>query len=147
VGSSYGKEESLLNNHTWRMLETHPSGAGVDPSALVECIQRCFDCAHTCTACADACLSEGNVQMLGRCIRLNLDCADICNATGKVSSRQTAFDAGMVRTALEACARACRVCGDECEQHALDMEHCRVCAEACRRCESACNNLLASVGS
>ena len=83
--------------------------------------------------------------MLTRCIRLNRDCAEVWEATGKTLSRQTAFDAEMARAALEACARACGICGDECERHADHHEHCRVCAEACRRCESTCNDVLAAL--
>ena len=87
------------------------------------------------------------MQMLARCIRLDLDCADVCDATGKILSRQTAFEPQMARAALDACAQACRLCGEECEQHAEHgMEQCRICAEACRRCESACNNLLSAIG-
>ena len=78
--------------------------------------------------------------MLARCIRLDLDCTNVCDATGKILSRQTAFEVQMAQAALEACARVCRLCSEECEQHAEHgMEHCRICAEACRRCESACN--------
>lgn len=80
--------------------------------------------------------------MLNRCIRLDLDCADICDATGRIVSRQTATEPQLVRAVLEACATACKLCGDECDQHGQHgMEHCRVCAEACRRCEQACNEL------
>src|SRR5215210_3758151 len=58
------------------MVQTNPSQAPADESTLAECIEACFDCAQACTACADACIGEGDVQMLGRCIRLDLDCAD-----------------------------------------------------------------------
>ena|ERR671916_481763 len=76
----------------------------------------------------------------------NLDCADVCGATGRILSRQTAFEPQLVRATLQACAEACQVCGDECEQHGQHgMEHCRVCAEACRRCEQACNNVLSAL--
>ncbi|MDP8973903.1 MAG: four-helix bundle copper-binding protein [Actinomycetota bacterium] len=132
-------------SYAQRMLETSPSGDGVDAAALAECIEACFDCAQACTACADACLGEENVQNMVRCIRLDLDCAEVCDATGRTLSRQTAFEPEMARAILEACARACRLCGDECEQHAEHMEHCRVCAEACRRCEQACNNVLSAI--
>ena len=135
-----------MSNHTRRMLETHSNGAAVDPNTLVEFIQACFDCEQSCTACADACIGEGDVQMLARCIRLCLDCADVCDATGKIMSRQTAFEAQRARAALEACTRACRICRDECEQHADYHEHCRVCAAVCRHCKSACNNALSAVG-
>ena len=77
------------------------------------------------------------------------DHVDYCvrEATGRILSRQTAFEPQLVRMALQACAQACQLCGDECEQHAQHgMEHCRACAEACRRCESACNNLLSAIG-
>jgi len=84
--------------------------------------------------------------MLARCIRLDLDCAEVCGATGRILSRQTATDSQMLRVALEACAQACHLCGEECEQHAEHMEHCRICANVCRRCESACNNLVSAMG-
>jgi hypothetical protein len=128
--------------HAPQMLETHPSSAAVDASMLVECIEACYDCAQSCTACADACLGEEDPKSLARCIRLNLDCADICDTTGRIVSRQTAFESEVARAALQACAEACRVCGGECEKHASHHEHCRVCAEACRRCEEACKAVL-----
>ena len=132
--------------HARQMVETNPSSPVVDAGTLVECIEACFDCAQACSACADACLGEQNPQMLNRCIRLDLDCADVCDATGKILSRQTAFEPVVARATLQACAEACRVCGDECEQHVQHgMEHCRVCAEACRRCEQACNNVLSAI--
>lgn len=125
-----------------QMIETHPASTPLDAQKLQECIEACFDCVQSCTSCADACLGEDDPRSLTRCIRLDLDCADLCDATGRMLSRQTAFDPAMARTALEACAEACRLCAGECEQHAGHHEHCRVCAEACRRCESSCNELL-----
>jgi hypothetical protein len=127
-----------------QMIQSSPSQA-MGGAALAECIRACFDCAQACTACADACLGEQDPRPLARCIRLNLDCADVCDATGRIVSRQTAFDAQMVRATLQACATACRLCGDECERHAAHMEHCRVCAEACRQCEKACDTLLGTL--
>ena len=127
-----------------QMLETSPNQPQFERETLVRCIEACFDCGQACTACADACLGEESVKELTRCIRLNLDCADACETTGRTLSRQFASDAQFVQSLLEACARACRSCGDECERHAreMNMEHCRVCAEACRRCEQACKELL-----
>ncbi len=128
------------------MLRTYPADLGrVDRQALVRCIEECFSCSQACTACADACLSEQTVAELVKCIRTNLDCADICDTTGRVLSRHTGYDANLTRTMLEACAQACTSCGDECERH-TGMEHCRVCAAECRRCERACRDLLASLG-
>lgn len=129
---------------TTQMLDTYPADLGsVDIDVMARCIEACLDCEQACTACADACLSEPMVKDLVKCIRTNLDCADICSTTGKILSRHTGYDANMTRTMLEACIAACRSCADECDLHAAHMEHCRVCAEACRECESACQELLA----
>ena len=126
------------------MLKTTPSRPGYRHEDLVACIEACFDCAQACTACADACLGEDMVAELRRCITTDLNCADLCEATGRILSRQTGYDATLTEAALTACRHACRLCAEECERHAGMHEHCRVCAEACRRCEQACDRLLAA---
>lgn len=129
-----------------RMLETYPRDYNVDTDLLLGCIEACYDCAHACTACADDCLSEENVGQMAKCIRLNLDCADVCQTTGRVVSRQTEYDANLTRAIVEACVQSCKSCGTECEQHGQQgMEHCRICSEACRRCEQACQELLSAI--
>ncbi|WP_430413356.1 four-helix bundle copper-binding protein [Knoellia koreensis] len=128
------------------MLETYPKDLGdIDRDKLVACTQACYQCSQACTACADACLSEDMVAELVKCVRTNLDCADICATTGAVLSRHTGYDANRTRTILEACAEACKTCGDECERHASMHEHCRLCAESCRSCEQACRELLTAL--
>jgi hypothetical protein len=128
-----------------QLLDTYPRSFNVDAGVLAGTIQALSDCAQVCTACADDCLSEQNVAELVKCIRLCLDCADVCTATLRVTSRQTEYDANVTRPQLEACATACRSCGDECQRHAEMHQHCRVCSEACRRCEQACQELLAAI--
>jgi hypothetical protein len=128
-----------------QMLDTYPRDFNLDAGVLASTIDALSDCAQACTACADDCLSEQNVAELIKCIRLNLDCADVCTATLRVLSRQTEYDANLTRPQLRACVAACKSCGDECQRHAGMHEHCRVCAEACRRCEQACNELLAAM--
>ncbi|WP_119677976.1 four-helix bundle copper-binding protein [Indioceanicola profundi] len=131
--------------HAREMIATHPDVKGNINEALIRCIEECYDCAQTCTSCADACLAEEMVQNLRQCIRLNLDCADVCAATGSVATRRTGSNEGLIRSMLEACATACKLCGDECEKHAGMHEHCRICAESCRRCEQACRAALQSM--
>jgi uncharacterized membrane protein len=137
---------ALMTRRTEEMLRSHPGPVDLDIAALAECLAACFECAQTCTACADACLAEEMVAQLRKCVRTNLDCADICQATGRVLSRHTAYDADITRSILQACAQACRSCGDECSIHAEMHEHCRICEEACRRCEQACIRLLELIG-
>ena len=134
-----------MSHHVKGMLDTHPWPGNVDRDVLALCIEECFGCAATCTSCADACLSEEMVSELRKCIRLNLDCADICDVTGRVLMRQTGYDAPTSKAQLESCREACRTCAEECERHAEMHEHCRICAEACRRCEKACEELLAAM--
>ena len=129
-----------------QMLDYYPRELNVDRALYVRCIEACYDCAESCTQCVDDCLGEESVQDLTTCIRLNMDCADICVATGRVVGRQTGVDASATGAIVRACIAACKSCGDECEIHAAHgMEHCRVCAEECRRCEQACQELLAAI--
>jgi hypothetical protein len=125
-----------------QLLDTYPGTVNVDADVLAATIDALSDCAQACTADADADLREQNLAEMIKCIRLCLDCADICTATAAVTSRQTAYDANVTRPLLEACVVSCRSCGDECERHARHHEHCRVCEQACRRCEQACRQLL-----
>ena len=121
------------------ILRTHGDDVNVDQLTAV--IEAAADCAAHCEACADACLEEGDPE-LTRCIRADLDCADICAATAKVVGRAGRSGAPWVEL-VRVCQEACRNCAEECVKH--DHEHCRVCAEACRRCEQACQQLLDTV--
>jgi len=142
MAQTTGTQGAAFLGHVQQMLQTHPGKPQLESAALLQCIQACFDCAQACISCADACLGEENPKPMTRCIRLNQDCANVCEATGKILSRQTAFDVTVARAILQACTVACKQCGDECSRHAQAMKHCEVCAEACRRCEQACNTLL-----
>lgn len=133
--------------HPQAMLDAHPRRINIDARLVSTTIEQLIECANTCIQCADACLSEDEVAQLTKCIRLNQDCADVCAMANRVISRQTEHDVNVVRSVLEACIASCRSCGDECEQHAGHMEHCRICAESCRRCEEACSILLETMTS
>jgi Domain of Unknown Function (DUF326) len=126
-----------------QLLDTYRGTAGADTGVLSAAIDALSDCTQACIADTDADLGEQNLAEMVTCIRLCLDCADVCAATFGVTSRQAAYDGNVTRPLLEACVAICQSCGDECERHAPHFEHCRVCAEACRRCEQACRELLA----
>ena len=128
-----------------QMLDTFSRTVSVDPGVLAAAIDAMSDCAQACTADNAADLGEHNLAEMVRCIRLCLDCADVCVATAGVISRQADYDAHVVVPLLQACAAACKSCGDECERHARMHAHCRVCEQACRRSEQACRDLLAAL--
>ena len=126
-------------------LDTYSRTFNVDADVLAAAIDALSDCVQACNADNAADLSEPNVTEMVTCIRLCLECTDICTATAGVISRPAAYDAGVTRPLLEACVASCKSCGDECERHARMHAHCRVCEQACRRCEQACRELLAAL--
>ncbi|MBW8486435.1 four-helix bundle copper-binding protein [Actinomadura parmotrematis] len=129
-----------------QMIESHPGTPSLDRDALPDVVLALLECAQACTACADACLAEDAVQHMAKCIRLDLDCADICTVTGRSLSRQTAFDPEVAKALLHACVTACTACAEECDRHAGEHVHCRICAAACHRCAEICRRLLDTIG-
>lgn len=127
------------------MLDTHPGNLIANRDLLAHTIDELIRCSQTCTACADACLSEPDVVDLITCIRRNLDCADVCDATARLLTRQSGEDLATARAMLQTCVVACRTCQEVCRRHADHHEHCRVCADACDRCRQVCEQLLISL--
>jgi hypothetical protein len=125
------------------------SHSNVDPvtysEPVAQCVVYCYASAEACTVCADSCLADSNVAELRQCIRRTLDCADICSTVASIASRRTGDNLAVIRSMLESCAMACRVCAEDCERHAGLHDHCRICAEACRDCEEACRTALSTV--
>jgi hypothetical protein len=127
------------------MFRNHPEKPA-HSDAMSRCIDACFSCVETCTACADACLSERDVTHLVACIRLNLDCAAVCNATGNIMSRANkAGHRQLLEAQLANCIAFCRACADLCNSHGERHRHCAVCAEACLACADACNTMLSTM--
>lgn len=94
------------------------------------------NCAAVCNHCITACLDEVDVKMLSNCIKLDIDCAQICSLTAGFLARGSEH----AKHLLPECADICNTCAEECEKHA-HMEHCKECAEACRKCASECLQL------
>jgi hypothetical protein len=90
------------------LVDAYPRTFNVDADVLAATIDALNDCDEACSADADDDLSEQNVTELVKCIRLCLDCADVCTATVRVTSRQTEYDAKVTRPLLEACAATCK---------------------------------------
>ena len=130
------------------MLRSHPHPDLQHSQHYAEALNSLALCAQICTSCADACLDEtDHLAKLRRCIRTDLDCADVCLVTARLLVRQTETPNEVVHAQLHACVLACQVCADECERHASMHDHCRVCAETCRHCQGKCNYLLGEISS
>ncbi|GAA4095698.1 MULTISPECIES: four-helix bundle copper-binding protein [Actinomadura] len=130
--------------YTAQMLDTYPAEINLEHDRLSRVIDALTSCAQACTACADACLSEpaDELPRLARCIRDNLDCADICTATAAVLSRHTGYDARLTKAQVEAAIQATKTCGDSCAEHSEQHEHCRLCAQSCQETEQALRDLV-----
>ncbi|RFA27940.1 four-helix bundle copper-binding protein [Alkalilimnicola ehrlichii] len=101
------------------------------------CIDACYACAAACDHCAAACLQEQDVNMLAECIKLDIDCAEIC----RLAAGYMARDSAKVSAICKLCAELCDTCAAECEQH--EHGHCKECAQACRRCAEECRKMAA----
>lgn len=104
---------------------------------LRSCIQACFACAEECGRCAAACLQGPNASDMARCVRLDLDCAEICQAAASFLARSSELSGVL----CQACATVCEACADECAMHSAD--HCQRCAQACRACAAECRKMAA----
>jgi hypothetical protein len=141
-----GRRTEVNAVNSYEMISRHPEVRGNYSAPLIHCIDECFACAQACISCADACMAEPDVEMLRQCIRLNADCADVCNAVGALATRRTGSNEGVLRQAILLCEAACATCAQECERHATRHEHCKICAQHCRACEEACHVAARSVG-
>jgi hypothetical protein len=117
-----------------QLLDSYPGTLNADAGTLAATIDALSDCAQACAADADADLAEQNLAEMVKCIRLCLDCVDVCTATLAVVSRQRDYDPAVSKPLLEACVATCKSCGDECARHAPHYEHAGYLASGCR-CE------------
>ena len=132
-------------SYTKQMLDTYQRTFNIDATVLAVAINALGDCAQACAVDVTADLSEHDLGEMVKCIRLCLDCVDVCTAAVGITSRLAQSDDTVIKPLLEASVASCRSCGDECERHAQMHEHCQVCAEACRRCENACRELIDAI--
>lgn len=132
------------------MIAEHPQVGADYNESLGLAVRRAMLCSAICNSCADACIAgmkgpqDGRAGMdMSQCIRLCLDCSDVCQATARVAMRRTGHDRQLIRTMLAACIEACERCGEECarQEHA----HCRRCAQMCRECADDCRAALAGL--
>nr|WP_294858571.1 four-helix bundle copper-binding protein [uncultured Fluviicola sp.] len=96
------------------------------------CIDACLSCASICNHCASSCLQEKDVEMMARCIQLDMECSAMCYAAAQLMSLGSEDAAKMCALCSEFCER----CAKECGKH--DNEHCRECAEMCMKCAQEC---------
>lgn len=96
-------------------------------------IEALDNCATQCNNCTTACLDEQDVKAMANCIKLDIDCAEICRLTAAFIARGSVHAMHLMKE----CADICNACAAECGKHS-HMEHCKKCADACKKCAVAC---------
>ena len=124
------------------ILKTHPS---LKNENLIQTIESCVDCAAVCRICADACLSEDQVAAMVRCIKLNLQCEVVCQASAEVLIQSGSLGSEAHEHQLRACITVMESCAKECAKHASMHEHCQICEKSCRSCIDACRRFLSNL--
>ena len=72
------------------------------------------------------------------CIRVCLDCADVCEAAGKLAMRRTGSNDAVLREMLEVCARSATVAPRSASGTTTSIAE--LCAQMCRECAEDCRN-------
>ena len=98
-----------------------------------ELITMLHECAAACNNCSTACLEENDVKKMIQCIRLDMDCAQICDLTAAFVARNSDHAPHLIKE----CAEICSKCAKECAKFE-NMEHCKVCADLCKKCADMC---------
>ncbi|QGU09841.1 four-helix bundle copper-binding protein [Leclercia sp. J807] len=102
-----------------------------------KCIESCYLCAAACDHCAASCLEEGNLDMMRECIKLDMQCANICRLAAQFMTLNSDSSQALCRL----CADVCQKCGDECGKH--EHDHCQECSRACHHCAEQCRKMAA----
>ena len=92
-------------------------------------VDACAACEQACTVCS--------TQMMD-CSVACMNCADMCGTMMRSMMRMQGMTAPVMMSMLDACIAMCRMCMDECMQHAEHSDVCRMCAQACKACMDAC---------
>ena len=74
------------------LLDVNPVSSLRRPGLRAAAIDALNDCAQACIADTDADLGEPDVAEMVKCIRLCLDCADVCAAADGITSRPSEYD-------------------------------------------------------
>lgn len=93
------------------------------------------ECVMTCNHCFSSCLEEDDVKMMKDCIRLDKECAEVCQFTIGMLHKSR-----FVSKYIQLCAEVCDACAEECGK--FHHEHCKKCAEACKKCAGACRSFM-----
>ena len=95
-----------------------------------------YECQTKCKECFNACLEERSLDTLRKCLKLTVECANVCELTAS----SIVYEGDFRPEVLALCIRACEECRIECSVH--NSLHCVECAALCGECTEACRNYI-----
>ena len=104
-----------------------------------KCIDACNRCAQACYECFEACLSEADVRARTKCIKMLVECAQMC----QMSAAGMASNGRFIKEHCNLCATVCDACAQECNM--FKDQHCKQCAQECRTCAQECREMTIHV--
>lgn len=108
----------------------------LDPALLDSGLAALAECHDACQRCADAWLAHSPLGPDAlRCIRLIVDCGDLCAAAAEVLPEIENESIALVRSRLNASVVACERCVREAARHRAP--HSATCVESCRHAAAA----------
>lgn len=100
---------------------------------MQRCIQECLSCFSVCSQTLSHCLRKGGKHAAPELAKVLVDCAESCQLSAAMMSRESAFHARHCML----CADICKACEEACEEFPDDAQM-KACADACRACSAAC---------
>lgn len=103
---------------------------------ILSLLNSIYECQSACKYCFNACLEEERIDMMRRCIKRTVECAEICEHTAS----SLAYTDDFTHEVLSICIKACEECAAECRKH--NHLHCMECAKSCSECAEACHDYM-----
>jgi hypothetical protein len=111
---------------------------------LKSCREACAGCAEECNKAFHHCLEEAarGKAKHAEAAQTIIDCAEFCELSASLLSRQSA----LLAVSCQACAAACARCAAVCAPFDIDLVM-KMCVDACQRCEESCRSMIGAHGS
>lgn len=95
-----------------------------------------YECQTKCKSCFNRCLEEQSLDVMRKCLKLTVECANVCELTASSIMFEGDFSPEM----LEICISSCEACRIECSTH--NNIYCAECAAMCGECSEACRKYI-----
>jgi hypothetical protein len=99
-------------------------------------IQTITQCAKHCSSCAGTCLQEAAISEHADCIRICLECAEVCHSTTLLLVMNSSFSDQALQLCRDICLACMKICSD------IPEEHCQQCATACKETAEQCEAVV-----